>query len=109
MQNRPIILIIGAFLALQGCTTTPKKPMTVAEISKSNLGKCTSCHGANYDVNALRISKKLVKDMTKKEIIASLTALQKEDILKDSLKFQTLKVHQLTPADIQVAANSIKK
>ena len=111
MKTLYTILGLTSLLAFQACTApaAAKKPTDPAGISKYNMGKCTSCHGANYEVNALRISKRVVAGMTKAEIASSLTALSKKDILPQSLKFQEVRPHQLTAADIATLAAKIGK
>ena len=116
MKKLYTILGLTSLLAFQACTPTasaaPKeatKPTDSAGISKYNMGKCTSCHGKDYDLNALRISNKVVAGMSKADIAKRLTALSKQDILPQSVVFQEMKPHELTAADIATLAAKLGK
>ena len=112
MKTLYTILGLTSLLAFQACTAPAakaKKPTDPAGISKYNMGKCTSCHGANYEINALRISKRAVAGMTKAEIASSLTALSQKDILPQSHKFKDVRPHQLTAKDIATLSEKLGK
>ena len=79
--------------------------MTLSVSAEANLKACTTCHGADFEKKALNVSK-IVKDMSKDEIIASLKGYQEDKggAMKGVMKGQVAK---LSDADIAEMAAAI--
>ncbi|WP_419769680.1 MAG: c-type cytochrome [Candidatus Marinarcus sp.] len=71
--------------------------------------KCVSCHGANGETSAMQGKSKIIKDMTKAEIVTALKGYKDGSYggpLKGLMKAQ---VSSLTDAQIEEIATTIGK
>jgi len=78
---------------------------TVA-MAEVNIAACGACHGANFEKKAMNVSK-VVKDMSKDEIVAALKGY-KDGSYGGAMKgVMTGQVAKLSDADIEAIAEKI--
>lgn len=74
----------------------------------ANIGACKGCHGQNWEKSAMNKSK-VVKDMSKQEIIDSLNGYKNGTYGGAMKGLMVGQVKNLSGADIEAVAADIKK
>ncbi len=80
----------------------------IGTVASANIALCQGCHGKNFEKKAMGKSK-VVKDMSKKEIIAALQGYKAGTyggVMKRTMEGQ---VKKLSKKDIEAIASKIKK
>jgi len=80
--------------------------MTIS--SATSIGLCKGCHGKQFEKKAMTKSK-VVKDMSKAEIIAALKGYKKGTYGRSMKKVMKDQVAKLSNAQIESMATKIKK
>ena len=80
----------------------------IGTVASANMALCKGCHGQNFEKKAMGKSK-VVKDMSKADIIKALKGYKAGNYGKAMKKTMEAQVKKLSNKDIKAIATKIKK